>query len=52
MLLGYPIKKWENYTAILSDNYIYFYKNAKDVQYETYFYIRDAKVEVCNPEIT
>jgi hypothetical protein len=35
-------KNWEDYNAVLSGGYIYFYQHVQDEEYSGYYYIKDA----------
>lgn len=37
-------RNYEEYFAVLSGGYIYFYKNADDEEYEGYYYIKDSEL--------
>jgi hypothetical protein len=39
-------KSWKKYIGILSDNYIYFYNDKKDINYVYYYYIRNSDIQV------
>ncbi len=39
-------KSWKKYIAVLSDNYIYFYKDKKDIDYVAYYYVRNSEIKV------
>lgn len=41
-------KSWKKYIGILSDNYIYFYNDKKDINYVHYYYIRNSEITVLN----
>ena len=36
----------KKYIAILSGGYIYFYENKKDIEYCSYYYVKNAKFEI------
>lgn len=39
-------KSWKKYIGILSDNYIYFYNDKKDINYVQYYYIKNSDITV------
>lgn len=42
-------KSWKKYIGILSDNYIYFYNDKKNINYVYYYYIKNSDITVLNP---
>ena len=39
-------KSWKKYIGILSNNYIYFYKDKKDINYVAYYYVRNSDITI------
>lgn len=39
-------KSWKKYVAILSDNYIYIFKDKNDINYVYYYYIRNSEINI------
>ncbi len=37
-------KGWNKYIGVLADNYLYLYKDKKDLDYVNYFYIRNSDI--------
>ena len=37
-------KGWNKYIGVLADNYLYLYKDKKDLDYVNYFYIRNSEI--------
>lgn len=48
-LQGNPVKTWDNYTAVISGGYIYFFQNAKDSTAQNYKWIKNSKIEIMDP---
>ena len=44
-------KQPKKYIGVLSAGYLYLYNDKKDVQYSTYFYVRNSKISIEKEEI-
>lgn len=39
-------KSWKKYIGVLTDNYVYLYKDKKDVNYSSFYYIRNSAIDI------
>lgn len=39
-------KSWKRYIGILSDNYLYFYNDKKDINYVYYYFVRNSEIKI------
>lgn len=42
------MKNWEEYYAVLSGAYLYFYKNKRELKFVQKVYIKNSKVEIAD----